>query len=114
MPIEITSALQKLRVIEWIDGKVRMISKEALREILRELISVIIENDWNIECIDGQVLSNNLSIDRRLLLYALTTLGSCEPCNLQPTIDTTWILNKELVSKATAHLAFISSNKKVL
>jgi len=102
---ELDDAFDKLGVIE-LQGKMRMISRSASREVIRCVLDTIMENDWSINNIDETLCCNNMKdIDPVLLHAVLLKLGNIIDKN-----DTTsiWKLDEESIAKSTAHILFCS------
>ena len=106
--IEISEALKQLNVVE-INGKLILLSKSGILEVIADLFNIIIENNMSIEKIDfhrcQELLGNDNQIDPVILKYALSTLGS-----LHSNSDNLWELDKSKVLKAAANITFTFSN----
>ena len=102
---ELDDAFDKLGVIE-LQGKMRMISRSASREVIRCVLDTIMENDWSINNIDETLCCNNMKdIDPVLLHAALLKLGHVIEKKETTSI---WKLDEESIAKATAHILFCS------
>lgn len=105
---EILVALKKLGVVE-LNGKMRMVSKQANIELTSTIFDTIIENNWKIESIDEKVLMANLPSDTHLVMvrHILGTLGD-EIIEEGNSSCIQWNLDKHKVFRASAHIVFMS------
>lgn len=105
---EISIALKKLGVVE-LNGKMRMLSKQATLELTSTIFDTIIENNWKIESIDEKALIANLPSDINILTvrHILGTLGE-ELIEKESSLSTRWKLDRNKVLRASAHLVFTS------
>jgi hypothetical protein len=96
---EFAASLFALGVVE-LRGKMRLLSKTAVREVTRDLIDTLMERGWPIDRVDHQqCLAAMPGTDPVLLEFALKTLGTL--------IDSgVWALSREAVCQATAHILF--------
>lgn len=100
---ELDDAFEKLGVIE-LQGKMRMISRAASREIIRCVLDTIMENDWSIHNVDETVCCDVMKdIDPVLLHAVLLKLGQILEKRESTII---WKLDEESIAKATAHILF--------
>lgn len=115
--VEFTLALFGLGVVE-LQGKMRLLSKLAIREAVQQLIYTIMENAWDIHSISEEkcVLAMH-TVDPVLLNFALKTLvqKKClKEINSHSSTDENegktgfWNLDQDSISKATAHILFNS------
>jgi hypothetical protein len=115
--VEFTSALFGLGVVE-LQGKMRLLSKISIREAVQQLIYTIMENAWDIHSISEEkcILAMH-TVDPVLLNFALKTLvqKKChKEINSHSSTDKNeerigfWNLDQDAISKATAHILFIS------
>lgn len=105
---EFSAALFSFGVVE-LRGKMRQLSKQAIAETTKQLIYTIIENDWDIDNISEESCSTSIpDTDPILLNFSLKSLGeSITSSSLQDKIGSNfWALNKDAVSRATAHNLF--------
>lgn len=113
---EYSSALFSLGVVE-LGGKMRLISKAAKSETTQQLIYTIIEQGWDISSINEVICRSLISdTDPVLLNYCLKSLGhkispeGRDTGLLQETSDV-WTLDRDTISKATAHNLFKSQKE---
>jgi hypothetical protein len=113
---EFSSALFSLGVVE-LKGKMRLISKAAKSETTQQLIYTIIEQGWDISSINEVICRSLISdTDPVLLNYCLRSLGhkispeSRDTGTLQAESDI-WTLDRDTISKATAHNLFKSQKE---
>ena len=110
---EFSSALFSLGVVE-LKGKMRLISKAAKTETIQQLIYTIIEQGWDL-CSINEVICRSLipDTDPVLLKFCLKSLGhktsseSRDTGLLQEESDI-WTLDRDTISRATAHNLFKS------
>jgi hypothetical protein len=115
--VEFTSALFGLGVVE-LQGKMRLLSKIAIREAVQQLIYTIMENTWDVHSISEErcILAMH-TVDPVLLNFALKTLvqKKClkETKNEEKESERKgiWTLDQDAISKATAHILFNSQTQ---
>jgi hypothetical protein len=115
--VEFTSALFGLGVVE-LQGKMRLLSKIAIREAIQQLIYTIMENTWDVHSISEErcILAMH-TVDPVLLNFALKTLvqKKClkETKNEEKESERKgiWTLDQDAISKATAHILFNSQTQ---
>lgn len=98
---EFNAALQSAGVIE-IDGKMRLVSKSAMREVSRALVDTVMENGWSLTGLNVERCRAAMTVDKMLLQLALSTMGS-------ETNDGLWDLNADIVARTTALGLFVSN-----
>lgn len=101
---EIVTSLPNLGVVRS-NGKVRLISPQCFRDVLRTLIDTIQEHSWQLTSISLQkCLDANPKLDPNLLKSAMHKLGC--PIN-EEDINGLWRLDLEKVAVACAHDLFL-------
>ena len=104
---EVESALHALGVVE-MDGKMRLVSKAAVREVARNLLDTIMENGWSVDKLDGNLCSAAMTgVDPVMLTHTLSTLGSVEGGE-GSSDSNTWRLSADAVAKVSAHGLFLA------
>lgn len=110
---EFSDILFSLGVVE-LGGKMRLLSKTAIAETTKQLIYTIIEKGWNINDISQKLCESSIpQTDPVLLAFSLKTL--CSKTSSKSMDDATlepghWVLDKDTISKATAHNLFQSQS----
>jgi hypothetical protein len=122
--VEFTSALFGLGVVE-LQGKMRVLSKIAIREAVQQLIYTIMENTWDLHSISEEkcILAMH-TVDPVLLNFALKTLVQKKCLKETKVISSSdkneekeserkgiWTLDQDAISKATAHILFNSQTQ---
>lgn len=104
---EYSIALFKLAVVE-LHGKMRLLSKVAIRESTRYLLFTIMEQKWNIKHIDEDLCVRHIpEIDPILLNFSLRSLGEKSNTDgMEAVGGVYWVLDQDMISKATAHIQF--------
>ena len=107
---EFAASLFALGVVE-LRGKMRLLSKTAVREVTRDLIDTLMERGWPIDRVDHQeCLVAMPGTDPVLLEFALKTLGTPDSNNSSSSSSSSgsslWSLSREAVCQATAHILF--------
>jgi Sister chromatid cohesion protein Dcc1 len=102
---ELENALFSLRVVELM-GKMRMLSKKAVREVICDLIDTIIENSWPTDKVDEALCKQAMpDTDHVLLTFAFKSLGRMrEERGL-------WELDHSAIARSTADNLFNSQVK---
>jgi hypothetical protein len=112
---EYSKALFAAGVIE-LKGKMRILSKIAIREAIQQLIYTIMEHTWDVNNIDEEKCVHAMpDIDPVLINFSLKTLQTTStnrPDRLKE--DTTWALDQNTISKATAHVLFNSQTQPTM
>lgn len=110
---EFSDILFSLGVVE-LRGKMRLLSKTAIAETTKQLIYTIIEKGWDINHINQRMCEKSIpDTDPVLLAFSLKTLSSkistksMGDGTLEPG---SWVLDKDAISKATAHNLFQSQS----
>lgn len=110
---EFSDILFSLGVVE-LGGKMRLLSKTAIAETTKQLIYTIIEKGWDINQISQKLCESSIpQTDPVLLAFSLKTL--CSKTSSKSLDDGTlepghWVLDKDTISKATAHNLFQSQS----
>lgn len=103
---EIASVLPSLGVTE-IDGKMRMISRAAFREVVRTLLDTILEHNWNLDHIDEtECVRVNPGLDPVLLRALLGQLGVVKTESGEGG-RCVWELNYDRLARAAAEDMFV-------
>ena len=104
---EFTAALFKFAVVD-LCGKMRLLSKVAIRESTRHLVFTIMEQNWKLQHIDEDLCVRHIpEMDPVLLNFSLKSLG--EKRNTDGTEGVGgayWALDQDKISRATAHIQF--------
>jgi hypothetical protein len=104
---EIDSGLASLSAVE-INGYIRILSRKAVLEVVQTIVDTIIENDWDIQNIDMNLIRQQKELstmDNVILEKALLSLSSSRD-------GSTWQLSFPLIAKATAHNLFSSQSQQ--
>jgi len=110
---ELAAALQSHGVVE-MDGKLRIVSRAALREVSRNLLDTVIEHGWPLTGLELDKCSAAMNVDAMLLRFTLAKMGSEAPPEPAGTSSSSsssssrWNLDKEAVARVTAHGLFLS------
>jgi Sister chromatid cohesion protein Dcc1 len=109
---EFSDILFSLGVVE-LGRKMRLLSKTAIAETTKQLIYTIIEKGWDINRISQNLCESSIpQTDPVLLAFSLKTL--CLKCSKSLDDGTQepgyWRLDKDTISKATAHNLFKSQS----
>ena len=75
---ELAAALQSHGVVE-MDGKLRIVSRAALREVSRNLLDTVIEHGWPLTGLELDKCSAAMNVDAMLLRFTLAKMGSEAP-----------------------------------
>jgi Sister chromatid cohesion protein Dcc1 len=110
---EFSDILFSLGVVE-LSGKMRLLSKTAIAETTKQLIYTIIEKGWDINHISQNLCESSIpQTDPVLLAFTLKTLCSktcSKSLNDGAQEPGYWALDKDTISKATAHNLFKSQS----
>ena len=110
---EFSNVLFSLGVVE-LRGKMRLLSKTAIAETTKQLIYTIIEKGWDIDHVSQKLCESSIpQTDPVLLAFSLKTLCSktCSKAQDEGTLEPGyWVLDKDTISKATAHNLFQSQS----
>lgn len=120
---EFSAALFAMGVVE-LQGKMRLLSKNAIKEAIKELIYTIMEHNrtWNITCLNEQECRDAMPhVDPIILNFSLKSLGQTCASSSSNNNDTnsnqgsgarvgveTWMLDQDTLCSATARIVFTS------
>lgn len=105
---ELDEALKNLNIVE-MNGKLRLLARSAILEVISQLFNIMIENNISIDSVDYNICKEIMSADDQsdpvILKYVLTTLGSPSASD-----ENIWSLEKEKVLRTAAHVTFTFAN----
>ena len=105
--VEFAAALFNFAVVN-LRGKMRLLSKVAIRESTRHLVFTIMEQSWKLQHIVEDLCVRHIpEMDPVLLNFSLKSLG--EKRNIDGTEGVGgayWTLDQDKISRATAHIQF--------
>ena len=106
---ELAAALQSHGVVE-MDGKLRIVSRAALREVARGLLDTVIERGWSLTGLEVDKCSAAMNVDAVLLRFTLAKMGEevAEPEGS----SSRWNLDAGAVARVTAHGLFFAQQQQ--
>ena len=121
---EFESSLFKLAIVK-LNGKMRCLSKIAIRETIQKLLLTIMEERWDINCINENLCVRNIpDTDPILLNFSLQSLGEKisvsgdkmgqgqgQGQGQEPSI---WTLDHNTIARSTAHRLFNSQSDPMM